>query len=991
MHKRAIAMVAAGGTAVALLGAAVVPANAAPKAGAKKPYVVIMGEMPVLAYEGGVKGIPATKPAKGKKINPKANNVKKYVQHLKKEQAEALADAGIKAKSVNQVAYTTSGFAVQLTDAEADRLRLNKNVAIVMEDVLKQKQTDVSPQFLGLSSGGEAWAKGATGKGVIVGVIDTGIWPEHPSFADNGKLPKPTGPAADVPCEFGDTAHNPDDKPFTCQNKLIGARDMRTTYKLLQGPEVYNSARDYDGHGTHVASTAAGNRNVKAEIFGIDRGMVSGVAPDAGVIAYSGLGALGGYGSDLAAAIDQAVADGVDVINYSIGSSSPALGMDDISFLLAAHAGVYVATSNGNSGPRPATIGSPAVVPWLTSVGASTHNRTFENTITLGNGKTYVGTSLTEGVETKPFVDAADHGNELCEKEKPFNPSIEGAIVLCKRGVNARVDKSEAVMNGGGAGMILYNLDDASALITDSHWLPSSHVRLTPGLEMKAYIASAGASATASMTQGEKAKTQANVMADFSSRGPNRAPASLDLIKPDVTAPGVNILAGNTPTPSSGRPGQLFQSISGTSMSSPQVAGLFALIKQVHPDWSPAIAKSALMTTARQNVVKEDGMTPADPFDFGAGHVNPGKTMKKGSMFDPGLAYDADTFDYIAFLCGNAPDWASLFGLCPTLEDAGYSFDATQLNLPSIGMSSVAGSHTVERTITNVSNKRLKPKVSVQAPAGYTVTVSPSRLDIAPGKSATFSITVSNKTAPVGEWRFGSLTWSDSGYKARSPIAVAATSLNAPAEVSNTGASGTGSVDVVFGYNGAYSVDTYGLADQVNTAGSVLQDPDASFDPGDVGNGATRHDFTLASGTKLFRIDLRDSDLNRPGEDVDLDLYLFSLTSGRLVAQSGAGGTDERIELTDPAGSYALFVHGWGVGEEGASVDYTLRSWTVGEPANGGTLQVTSAPDTATAGQTGTVEYSWSDVAAGTTELGLLLHKDGEGEIGRTVVAVSAP
>lgn len=1011
MSRRAIALAAAGATAVGLL-ATTAPASAAPPAQGKKPFVVLMTEAPALGYTGGSRALAPTRPAKGQRINPRSAPVKAYVAHVKQSQVNALRAARVTATPRNQTAIAANGFAVSLTETEAARLRSVKGVAAVEPDVLRQKQTDVTPAFLGLTGRGGAWASGLTGKGVVVGVIDTGIWPEHPSFVDNGKLSRPPRVAPDVPCEFGDTAHNPLDKPFTCQNKLLGARDMRITYKLLQGPEVYNSARDYDGHGTHTASTAAGDRNVSASIFGINRGKVSGIAPDAGIIAYSALGELGGYGSDLGAAIDQAVADGVDVINYSVGSTSPTLGLDGLAFLWAADAGVYVANSNGNAGPNPSTTGSPAFLPWLTAVGASTTPRTFESTLTLGPRSrkgaapdsakqrhpkpagVFKGASITEGLKSTALVDAADRGNPLCLGDTPFTPALNGEIVLCLRGQNARVDKSKAVLDGGGAGMVLYNQNDLQALMTDNHWLPAVQISYSDGLKVKQYIQQAGATATASLTAGKSVKAQPSVMADFSSRGPVGAPGVPDIIRPDVTAPGVNILAGDTPTPTSGRPGQLFQSISGTSMSSPHVAGLFALIKQAHPDWSAAIAKSAIMTTARQNVTKEDGKTQATPFDMGAGHVDPGRPAQKNSMFDPGLAYDAGLLDYASFACGNIPIQLWQPSTCAQLEAMGYSPEAAQLNVPSIGVSNVPGVKVVKRTVTNVSAERvLKVRAAVENPPGYRVSVSPSTLAVPRGKTATFEVTIRNTKAPSGEWRFGALTWKSSGYSSygkryevRSPIAVKGTLLGAPSAVSVSGSSGTGSVPVSFGYTGPFSANSYGLAAEVATPGTVSQDPDQTFDPGDVGNGATAHSFDL-TGVKLWRVTLKDEDLSRPGTDVDLDLYLYG-PDGTEVASSGAGGTDELIELRDPApGVYTLYVHGWGVGAE--PVGYTLRSWAVSAQANSGTLELTDVPSTATLGGTGTVGYSWSGVPAGAKGLGLLEYEGPGGVIGHTIVDVT--
>ncbi len=302
---------------------------------------MILADDPVVAYEGDLPGLSATKPGRGQKVNPNSPAVRRYVEHLNGQRAGASARAGIDSSHiVSTYDFALVGFSALLTPAEAERLTNQKGVVSVQRDELHQLHTDTSGDFLGLTDPGGAYATGYTGEGVVVGVIDTGIWPEHPSFADDGSY---SNPGLSIPCEFGDTAHNPQDVPFTCNNKLVGARDMRTLYNSLIGPELYNSARDPDGHGSHTAGTAAGNADVAAEIFGIDRGLITGIAYRAHVVAYKGCGDQGCFGGDLADAIDQAVADGVDVINYSIGSDTPGLtGADAIAFLFAADAGVFV-------------------------------------------------------------------------------------------------------------------------------------------------------------------------------------------------------------------------------------------------------------------------------------------------------------------------------------------------------------------------------------------------------------------------------------------------------------------------------------------------------------------------------------------------------------------------------------------------------------------------------------------------------------------------
>ena len=350
------------------------------------------------------------------------------------------------------------------------------------------------------------------------------------------------------------------------------------------------------------------------------------------------------------------------------------------------------------------------------------------------------------------LVDAADHGNELCNPAVAFAPPVTGSIVLCLRGAFARVAKSQAVDLGGGAGMVLYNAAPGQTLNTDNHYVPSVHIDYANGVAVKAYIAGAGASATGTIQGGTFTPTPGSVMAAFSSRGANRL--SGDIIKPNLTAPGVNVLAGNSPTALLGAPGQLFQSISGTSMSSPHAAGSLALLKQAHPDWTPAMAKSALMTTARQDVVKEDATTPADPFDFGAGHIDFSRPAPSPqNPIQPGLVYDAGFLDYLGFLCDASPSvFADPAGTCAFLEANGIATDASDLNLASIGIGELVGTQTVTRTVEAVTGRRgaITFHANVEAPAGFDVTVSPSTLNLRDGQTATYTVTITNTGATSG-------------------------------------------------------------------------------------------------------------------------------------------------------------------------------------------------------------------------------------------------
>jgi hypothetical protein len=961
-------------------------------------YLVILADAPVVAYSGGITGLPATAPAAGKKVDPTSANVKNYVAYLDKTHADLVAKvgAGSTAKFYDY-RYSLNGFAAVLTGGQAGKLRATNGVLAVEVDTLHRPTTDNSPTFLGLNSGDGLWADGVVGEDVIVGVIDTGIWPEHPSFSDQSDLADRSGDSGkrlrvyDAPpsywhgtCQAGELWSTDD-----CNNKLIGARYFLAGFGKhgIDPKGDYKSARDHDGHGTHTSSTAAGNAGVAASIFGRSFGTVSGIAPRARVAIYKAIwNNVGGFSSDLAAAIDAAVADGVDVINYSIGSSLPNYtGADDIAFLFAARNGVYVASSAGNDGPSAETIGSPSADPWLTTVGASTQNRTFQATATLGNGASVTGASVTEALNSHLLVDSANLAPtggapadaELCLPGSLDPAKASGKIVLCLRGSNARVEKSHVVHDAGGVGMILYNPDDVMALVTDNHWVPSVHINFTDGTAVKNYINAAGVGATAAISAGTKASAQGSVMADFSSRGPNTA--APDIIKPDVTAPGVNILAGNTPTPFISRPGQLFQSISGTSMSSPHVAGIGALLTQAHRDWTPGMIKSALMTTGRQDVVKEDATTPADPFDFGAGHVVP------NSATDPGLVYPTKYDDYIAFLCGATAGLVSKAG-CDARAALGLSFDASDLNIASIGIANVVGSQSVTRTVMSVADGSTTWTATASVP-GYDVT-APAAFTLADGATKTFQVNFLRTTAAFDEWAFGELVLSSGPYRVRSPIALRAKAIDAPAVVSANATAAAGSLTwpVMAGYNGTLSAIGYDLVADTLTPGLVVtQDPDQDPATDTLTSGMYVKDFAL-SGAQYLAGGTREATTEAGS---DLDVYLLyetkdghaGFTFDDLVAMSADGDSEEIVQLVHPAdGNYKLLVHGWGT-PDGAS-SFSLHQWVIDDSApDAGTFEAhagTGDPFTVSAGQVVTITGMYSGLTTTPTQYrGLVDYSDG--------------
>ena len=942
---------------------------------AKDRYVVVMDDVPLVTEFGQDQVDSSAAQRRG--------------EEMKADHAEAMQSVGV---SANEATYnytvSLNGFAVELNESELAFMKNVDGVMMVVKDEFRQLETDSSLDFIGVAGRRSAHSSGVKGEGVIVGVIDSGIWPEHPSFADDGSFPDP-GVELDETvypaCDFGNTAHNPDDAPFECNNKLIGARQVIPTYRALIGAEdfEFDSARDDDGHGTHTASTAAGNEDIDTQILGRDYPAITGVAPRAHVIAYKGLGTLGGFTSDLAAAIDQAVADGVDVINYSIGGGAGGVGADEIAFLFAADAGVRVATSAGNSGPGPATLGDPGTKPWLTTVGANTQKRFFQGTIRLGNKARYQGASVTGELSERRLVDAEAAGGDLCVPGTLDPVVVHNAIVLCRRGAIARAAKSLAVEQAGGAGMILYENTDDNNLLTDTHWVPSVHIDNTPGLEIKEYIATTREPRARIVNTGKETRWKnAPTMAFFSSRGPN--PVASDIIKPDITAPGVHILAGYSPftTPGSTPPGELFAAIQGTSMSSPHVAGVFALLAEAHPDWSAAATRSAIMTTADPRVRDNDRLSQASVFAMGAGQVDPGFPRSRRSAFNPGLVYDTTFNDYLGFMCDAFPEvFVDPVATCAALDGAGVPTEAYNLNYPSIGVAELAGSQVVTRTVTNVSDRKGTTtfRATVDAPAGYEVEVTPRKLKLMAGESATYQVRITNVNAAVGEWREGSLTWRGGGHQVRSPIAVKGVAYAAPGEVSGSGETGSASFPIKFGYTGDYTAAAHGLEPAGVFSDTVVQDPDQNFDPTDGFSNA--HQVTT-SGSALLRIAMGGGDVDDPAADIDI--YVND-SAGNTIATSTAGGTDELIDLVLPDDdTYTIYVHGWSAPD--GDVVYSLYTWVI-SATPGGNMTV-DAPASATNGQTEDINVSWTGATAGEWHLGAVSHADGSGLLGLTLIDV---
>jgi len=965
---------------------------------ASKVYIVQMAAKPAASYEGDTAGFAKTAPDGSARYNAHTSQAQMYARHLVSQHEAALASVGAAGNKLYSYVHTLNGFAARLTPVQAANLRKSKSVLNVWQDRLLPLDTNNSPRFLGLNNpqNGLRGALGLTGEDVIIGVIDSGIIQEHPSFAGDNFGPPPAHWAGI--CQAGQRWSTSD-----CNNKLIGARWFAAGFTsagdLAEGEFV--SARDADGHGTHTASTAGGNRT-QASLNGTEIAPVSGMAYRARIAAYKACWTGpdftttaddGCFFSDTAAATDAAVADGVDVINFSVGTAAAFDDPQDIAFLFAADAGVFVARSAGNEGPGAST--TAAGEPWVMTVGASTQRGTgYANATTINEPASVAGEypSL-EGAITRSLVESGDITADVVAADPieacaPIAP-IEG-IALIARGTCAFTDKIINAVNAGASAVLVYTQDGnpktvmGGAATPETLSIPGVMVDFAIGDALLTELTNAvTVNATLSASVFVTEELTGNIMAGFSSRGPYTTEPNW--LKPDVTAPGVQILAGATPEPADGSAGGFFQYLQGTSMSTPHVAGIAALLVQAHPDWSPAAVKSALMTTARTNVRKEDGVSRAVPFDFGSGHIVPNLAV------DPGLVYDTDFLGYLAGTCGTVTPLVSTDD-CDFLESIGYPPGPANLNLASIAVNGVPGSTRVQRTVTNVSDTESTYTATVQHPPGFRAIVVPSSLTLQPGESASFEVRIRNGHAPPGVWRTGSLTWSDGVHSVRSPIVVNAQALVAPEAVTGTGADGSTSFDVTFGFAGNYTAAPHGLVDPTLTQFEVTDDPNNSFDFDFGTDEPIVFLADLPPGTAYAQWSLFNAYNDDPGHD--LDVYLFycpDFACTQIDASLGAT-SDESVSVTLPVSDdaiddpYVVFVHGFNTAG-GAPAQSILFDWTVIDDA--GNMTVTG-PSSATLGETATIDLQWTGLSTGpgAKQAGAVSHNDDNGIIGLTIVNI---
>jgi len=1008
------------------------PANEAANAASKvttvqtssvKTYIVTFEEAPLASFRGsdgkksGMPKMAATSPSVTgeSRLNLNSAATQNYRNYLAKTRKTRLELASQKLGRTLTPTFeydaAVHGFAAQMTEAEAAIIRTIPGVKRVQKEVIRHTTTDRGPSWI---KADQIWAGGGTpaitgnkGTGVIIGVIDTGINYLHPSFAASGTAGATFNETFTITNPKGSLIGLCATQANICNNKLIGIWDY-----VASGSGTTGKGEDRDGHGTHTASTTSGNAVKISFSGGVTpyNPVMSGVAPRANIIAYKACDDTGCPGSKTLASINRAILDGVNVISYSIGGgpSDPYLGIDgtndptpdddEEAFLAARNAGIVSSVAAGNDGPSAGTVGSPSNAPWVVSVAATTHDRSFINTLKLtgGNtalpgGGTLTGAGNTAGVSTmavKALV--KDPAYPLCGDGTNDDGAATGAskpaswipqlfdqqMVACQRGFYGRVAKSKNVQLATGSGMVLYNqASDGTSTVADLYLVPTVHLNYTDGVSFTTWLNSGtghtgqllGASYGALPSAGDQ-------LAGFSGRGPV---IPYGIIKPDIAAPGVDIVAAAKGASCNATSGANCASnsltkaqLSGTSMATPHVAGAMALLKAVNPSWTPSQIISALQLTARASVTVNGVI--GTPHEQGAGQTDVSKAVRAG-LFLP--VTDAQ------FKATNATT-------------------AKTLNLPSLGNDNCFESCVLSRTFQDMVGGGNYTIVS-SLPAGVTMTPSSSTLTFTNGQSQsvnfTFNVTAASNL--VGKWVYGSVTLQNTSGNGRPnltlPVAIKSSAYSNPAnaisKITKAVTTERGYFDYSFtglaGLPNARFIAADLVTPKISTP-SIAVDGTGS-DPYDVG-GTFTDTFVIpaspVSGPVTYRVQVKTSS---PSVGQDVDLYVGhdddnnGLGSEAEQLCASAGGTATEICEFDVVTSSSPSTY-WILAQNfaGASPEVvTVQSFQA--PIQAGTLGtlVATGPGKLASGTAFKTRIAWDDPSflAGQTRIGYLLVQATEG------------
>jgi subtilisin family serine protease len=1054
---------------------------------AKRLYIVQMDEVPAVAIHAAADAKERKQHRGGKhkrkRFDPTEDRIQKHVNRLQAKQDRLLLRANILHNRVYSYSLAFNGFAILLTPAEAEQMRLRKGVSAVWEDRPRSVTTSNSPGFLGLfdTDGGLSADLGLKGEDVIIGIIDSGISPNHPSVSDQEQIRKKPKlcqwewaetsllgrflcmkyrkPGKVVYGEPPDTWQGicqvgEDFAADDCNNKLIGARYYRDGFEAIAesiDPNDPLSAADVDGHGTHVASIAAGTP-VEAVIFGEKVGRIQGMAPRARVAVYKACWLEAGATraicslSDLTMAIDDAIADGVDIINYSIGNLDYSLNdPDDLALLRASDLGIVSAVSAGNDGKEDwGTIQSPAATPWVIGVGATSRTGKRVATGLRVNQPESIAANyeskeasftsrlseldpitaqliLSNDADTRTDNDTVgtvyDGCNGLVNGDE-----ISGNIAFIQRGGCDFDVKVSNAQDAGAVAVVVFSNDiNLITMAGNSSGIsiPAVMVGQADGqLIRDKLLAGDEVEITLDKTILITFNETGNLLAAFSGRGPDP-----DFLKPDVVAPGVAILGGHSRNVANGFRGENYQYLSGTSQAAPHVAGIAALIKEAHPDWSAAEIKSSLMTTARQNILLDDNSTDTNPFDIGAGHIAPNSAVDPGLLFDTrtDAAIEPATNDYYLFLCAEDLLPAGTVD-CQALLNAHGPRAAKDINLPSLLLPELVNEVTVTRRVRNYGNPATYQAV-LDIPDGIDVEVTPDNLVMGADDTQEYTIRVTGSGAELNNWLFGSLTWTSDTHEVYTPFAARPSYLEVPENITGSGTTGSASMPVSFGYDGSYQAETSGLylpcvlpdntlTDSICTntsASSVVNAAQKSY-----GYTVPASEWKPAESVQRFTISVPAEDnlylrvalydeLTDGDDDLDIVLWYCApegetcdQTEVELVGFSQNENTsDEQINVDAfdlRAGTYIIDVHGYETDEVtgGPGALFRLYVWSFGTDNDAGNLSISDIPAGAAQNTTVDMNANWLNLPDGLWLGGITHSTDGNSTLGVTIVEVDS-
>ena len=933
--------------------------------------------------------------AKFKATRPEVVAYRQYLKSRQAEHVQKITQLTGRYEVTQEFQLAANAVVMTMTQEEARRVSMLPNVRFVERNRALELNTDRGPAWIGAPAIWDGSANngvGTFGEGVLVGILDSGaaigvaldpadavdfVGPlTHFSFVD------PVDITGDFPglsdgydhqwaggylgaCDPANPQQYIAEAAGFCNDKLVGVYSFLEAQAVCGDPTVDNcdqygptdsriwNVKDTDGHGSHVASTVAGNFLFDLGIVDADGNInndfiipqLSGVAPHANIIAFK-VCAPSCFFSDIAAATEQAIVDGVDVLNMSIGNAYDPWGsLTAQTFLSANTAGIAVANSAGNSGPGANTVNANSA-PWVLGVAASTHDREYPPKALegLAGGDTpppgpFSGLAITGGFSGN-VVYAGDYpvGNpgepnfdqpEQCLEPFPAGTFPPDSIVLCDRGAIARVAKGQNVRAGGAAAFILGNIQGgATSVVADPHVIPAIHIDADSGDAVRDWLAS-GTGHTGTITAGSPAVSNpalGDIMASFSSRGPF---TGFDLLAPHVSAPGQDIYAAGAGNlfvhPGTGNDAPavntIFGQISGTSMSSPHAAGSMALLTATHPDWSADARHSALITTGTRDMLKEDGATPADPFDFGGGRVQPAVANNVGLIFEETEA------NY-------------------TNADPNAGGDPSSLNVAHAVQEQCVQSCSWERTVTAVADGEWS------VGAGAFTTADVTSFSLLAGETQTLVITADVTAQPSDVYAFDTLTLTPTDpAQAEQHITVAAqpargdipdqVDIDASRDADSLLVQNLTAIEIT-----QLSTDVYGFNKSDQEDFSVMQDSDNSSPYDDLTDGVVYKLTPFVDNAQRFIAEITASESPDLDMFVGLDLNGDGLPSADEEFCVSASGTAFEVCDFELGGDFAGFpdwwvlIQNWGASAPPPVSDaFTLAITSVG-PADTGTLSL---------------------------------------------------